>query len=221
MKMGSIYAAHGAFTAARTPPMIIALLLGAFWKRYTPMAAFLTLMLGTAMMFVSVWVPQLVEPFSHGIPAVGGFKFIRALYGLIICGGIAVFVTIFTKPKAMSEISGLVINSIEEAKFRFKGSAPTDDRIGKPIKGSLKPMEGEFKENSISLNVQDMNQLMAAPGDMLFVADGRWWLGCLRSAHVKVVEPHKDGPGVIMVDKNAIELGSLLMERSVKVEKIM
>ena len=35
---GSIYAAHGAFTAAITPPLVITLLLGVFWHRFSSTA---------------------------------------------------------------------------------------------------------------------------------------------------------------------------------------
>lgn len=220
MKMGSIYAAHGAFTAAVTPPMIIAIILGAFWKRYTPTAALWTLGLGTIMMFISIWIPQIVAPFSHGIPPTGGFKYIRALYGISISGFIAVVVTFFTKPKPVSEITGLVINSVEQAKAKYKGGVPTDEKIGKPIKGVLKILEGSFAEKTISIYKDDMATLFAEPGDLLYVADKRRWLGGLRSAHVKVIEPHNE-PGIVKVDANAISLGSMLVDKGVRVEKIM
>ena len=43
MRFKSIYVAHGSFTAAVTPPMIVTILMAAFWKRYHSRAAFLTL----------------------------------------------------------------------------------------------------------------------------------------------------------------------------------
>jgi SSS family solute:Na+ symporter len=65
---GSIYAAHGAFTAAITPPLVVALLFGVFWKRFTSVAAFWTMVGGSALIFASVIFPELITPFAHGVP---------------------------------------------------------------------------------------------------------------------------------------------------------
>ena len=56
----SIYVAHGAFTASITPPMVVAIVLGAFWKRYTPKAAFWTLTGGMALVGCSIAWPVLI-----------------------------------------------------------------------------------------------------------------------------------------------------------------
>ena len=55
---GSIYAAHGAFTAAVTPPLVIALLLGIFWKRFTPTAAVWTMVGGGLAIFATILFPR-------------------------------------------------------------------------------------------------------------------------------------------------------------------
>ena len=47
MSFGSIYSAHGAFTAAVTPPLVVALFLGVFWRRFTPTAALWTMGAGS------------------------------------------------------------------------------------------------------------------------------------------------------------------------------
>ena len=64
----SIYAAHGAFTAAVTPPMVVALLLGVFWRRYTPTAALWTMVGGAIAIAASIIWPELVAPFAQGVP---------------------------------------------------------------------------------------------------------------------------------------------------------
>ncbi len=68
MSFGSIYSAHAAFTAAVTPPLVIALLLAMLWPRYTPAAATATVLGGFGLILLSVFIPSLVAPFSHGIP---------------------------------------------------------------------------------------------------------------------------------------------------------
>ena len=89
----TIYEAHGAFIAAVTPPLAVALILALVWRRFTSAAALATLVGGTVLMFVSLAFPSLVRPFSHGIPPDGGYKYIRACYGVVVSGALAVGVT--------------------------------------------------------------------------------------------------------------------------------
>jgi SSS family solute:Na+ symporter len=65
----SIYAAHGAFTAAVTPPLVIALLYGVFWRRFTTTAARWTITGGTIAIAASIFFPVLIQPVAHGVPA--------------------------------------------------------------------------------------------------------------------------------------------------------
>ena len=106
-EFGSVYKAHATFTAAITPPLVVAAVLGAFWRRYTPTAAFWTILGGMIAMAVSLRVPLLIAPFSHGVGS-EGFGFMRALYGLAVSGAIAVGVSLFTKPRPKEEIAGLI-----------------------------------------------------------------------------------------------------------------
>ena len=64
----SIYSAHGAFTAAITPPLVVTLLLGVFWKKFTPNAAKLTMIGGSLIIFGSILYPEWITPFAHGVP---------------------------------------------------------------------------------------------------------------------------------------------------------
>jgi len=106
-RFGSVYQAHAYFTGAITPPLVVAAVLGGFWPRYTPTAAFWTILGGSIAIAVSIALPELVAPFSHGVGP-EGYKFMRALYGLAVCGVIGVMVTLFTEPKSRESIRGLV-----------------------------------------------------------------------------------------------------------------
>jgi SSS family solute:Na+ symporter len=109
MHFKSIYSAHAAFTAAATPPMVVALLCTVFWPRFTGRAALATMVGGMAAIVFSLFVPEVIGPFAHGVPIpergeglLGGlqqYKFMRALYGLAVSGAIAVTVTLCTRPK--------------------------------------------------------------------------------------------------------------------------
>jgi SSS family solute:Na+ symporter len=86
---GSIYRAHGAFTAAITPPLAVALVLGFCWRRFSPRAALLVMVGGSLLIALSLRWPEMVAPLAHGIDLEAGgkgYSYIRALFGLVVCG---------------------------------------------------------------------------------------------------------------------------------------
>ena len=103
----SIYSAHGAFTAAVTPPLVVTLLLGVFWHRFSAKAAFLTMIGGSAVILASVIWPELITPFAHGVPmkevedgflaGKNQYKFMRAFFGLAVCSVIGIVAGLSTK----------------------------------------------------------------------------------------------------------------------------
>ena len=98
MNFDSIYDAHGAFTAAVTPPLVVTFVFSVFWKRFTATAALATLVVGLLAMGFSFFVPEVITPFAHGVPmgeagdglfaGVKQYTFMRACYGLTICPGV-------------------------------------------------------------------------------------------------------------------------------------
>ena len=201
MSFDSIYSAHAAFTAAVTPPLVVAVILAVFWPRYTPAAASATVIGGFALVVLSVFIPELVAPFSHGVPRISAsgelleyahaYKFTRALYGLAASALIGVVVTLFTKPKPDADLSGLVWNRIGEAVRAFKGndadpfSPPTRARVAVG-EAEEDHIDAETGRARVRLTQRAMDALGARPGDLLHVSDTRWWFGGLRSAHAAV-----------------------------------
>jgi SSS family solute:Na+ symporter len=224
MAFGSIYAAHGAFTAAVTPPLVVALLLSVFWRRYTRAAALWTVAGGTVAMFLSLVFPELVAPFAHGVPPgeageglLGGakqYKFMRALYGLVVCGVIGVVVTWFTRPEPVERVQGLVWGTVSAALARYKGSpgveaATTRATAAARRLDSSEETHGEAHLPGVAINLALARALDAGPGDLVYVSDGRRWLGGLQSTHA-LVERVTDDPGPA-----AISLGPDAWERVV------
>ncbi|HNQ22032.1 MAG TPA: sodium:solute symporter family protein [Phycisphaerae bacterium] len=136
-----LYRTHGEFIAAVTPPLVMSVFLGAFWKRYTPAAAFWSMFLGAALIYASKFFPALVKPIAdlHGSePAQDGtYSYITALFGLLVAGTIGIVISLFTKPKPLHEIAGLWIGSIDLGRRRFKGAEP-DFQRGRPIKAAIR-----------------------------------------------------------------------------------
>ncbi|MBU2492836.1 MAG: sodium:solute symporter family protein [Bacteroidetes bacterium] len=95
----TVYEAHGYFHSTLTPPLVIAIFLGAFWKKFTPAAVIASFVGGVALMMLGSNYPGiLMSPFDHGIimDPVKPYSYIRALYNLFVCGFIAVVVTLTT-----------------------------------------------------------------------------------------------------------------------------
>ncbi len=213
----SIYVAHGAFLAVVTPPMAVAIVLGAFWRRYTTAAAFWTLLGGSIAIAISIWYPSVIAPIAHGIDPAGGFKYMRALYGLICAGAIGIAVSYFTKPKPLRDIKGLVVGTLESAKEKFKGGK-VNYNPGRPITGTLELVDGK---RMLKLHKSALSQLSAKAGDMLYLSDARRWLGGLRSVHALAAAPHSKSSDVILVSKDLVAEGELLIGRKHRVELIM
>jgi len=229
MAFKDMYVAHANFVATVTPPMVVAIILGVCWKRFTRAAAFATLAGGAACMVLTYvrvpvgggltlgqwlisWVGQGIEP--------KGFTYMRSLYGIVVCSAIGIVVTLFTKPEPEAKLEGLVIGSIRRAKELFKGSAPNEEPGETLLLAVVEAERPEDEADLVTLHPDDLARLKARPGDMVYAADRRWWFGGLRSAHLRVGEPGGQ-PGTVAIDRSKLVVGELGPQTQVRLEKIM
>ncbi len=215
----SIFAAHYAFVGMITPPMLVAIFLGVIWKRFTPNAAFWSMIGGGVLIAISVVWPEVIRPLAstHGIDPTSNYKYFRSVYGLLVSGILAVLITAFTRPKEPGRIVGLTLSTIQKGKEIFKGGKPNEVR-GEKIMLRLEVLDRET--DTVTVHPADLERLRAQEGDLLYVADARGFLGGLRSLHVKAGEPG-GRVGTLMIGKNLLARGNLLPDRPVKVEKVM
>ncbi len=209
MNFASIYEAHGAFTAAITPPLVVTLLLAVFWRRFTATAAIWTIIGGLLAMAFSLFYPQVIAPFAQGIPAgergdglFGGiqqYKYMRACYGIGVCAFIGIVVTLFTRPETTERQRGLVWGTITDALQHYKGAPGKEGKVAKakamPQRaGDEHPPEtrGEAGLPVVWPSRALAEALGAAPGDLVYITDTRSWLGGLRSAHAVLGEISND-----------------------------
>jgi SSS family solute:Na+ symporter len=214
----SIYVAHGAFTASVTPPMVVAIVLAMYWKRFTPTAAFWTLLGGSILVGLSILFPVLVTPFSHGVDPEGGFKYTRALFGLVGSGTIALLVTLCLRQAGRGETDGLIVGTLATAKETYKGAKPNERDGGTKVDCSLSEdstMEG------VAVGQELAEALEADVGDIVYLTDSRWWLGGLRSVHTKITEIRDDAGSMIIVSPSLVSEGRLAIEREHKIERII
>ncbi len=215
MQFKSIYVAHGTFIAAVTPPMIVTILFGILWKRYTTQAATYTLIFGSIAMLISIKWPGILTLFSHGVAA-EGLQYLRALYGLTICSGISIAMTLLPASKEIKDLPGLVVDTIHEGKVLFKGGEPDDFDEGKIISSHIVEVN-----EGVSLSKAMMEHLQAKPGDILYISDERWWLGGLKSIHAKAGPPHDSSDDIILIGTDLIVQGNLDINRKVTAMKII
>ncbi|MFA5804732.1 MAG: hypothetical protein WC879_08805 [Melioribacteraceae bacterium] len=96
----TVYEAHGYFHSTLTPPLVTAIFLGVFWKKFTPAGVVATFLGGSSLMILGARYPGiLIAPFSHGTPMdpIHPYTYISALYNTFVCVFLGVFVT-FTQP---------------------------------------------------------------------------------------------------------------------------
>ena len=94
----TVYEAHGYFHSTLTPPLVIAIFLGIFWKKFTPAAVIASFVGGVALMILGLHDPNVITPFAQGIEMNPDhpYSYIRALYNLVVCGSVALLVTFAT-----------------------------------------------------------------------------------------------------------------------------
>ena len=215
----SIYEAHGWFHSTFTPPLVVGVFLGIFWKRFTTAAVIATFLGGAFLMLLGQNFPELISPFSHGIELRPGrgYSYIGALYNIFVCAGVGIIVTFFTKSKSEKELSGLTIFDVHNLKSIFKGS-PVNEEKGEAINLNWKIKENE--SDLVFFSKNDMEKMKANPGDLVFIEDSRWWLGGLKSVHSVYGNPHNED-GLVYINNNHLNHAQFVEGLKLKAEKEM
>ena len=215
----SIYEAHGWFHSTFTPPLVVAVFLGIFWKRFTTPAVIATFVLGAALMILGQFFPELVKPFSHGIELRPGrgYYYIGALYNIAVCAGVGVIVSLFTDPEPEEKLKGLTLSDVNLLREIFKGSKP-NDRLGEGVTVLWKLIDSE--EDIVCFSKHEMDKMAAEVGDLVYVSDSRKWLGGLKSIHSVYGEPHEE-EGIVYISEEQLANGQFVEDKSVTAEKEM
>ena len=216
----SIYEAHGWFHSTFTPPLVVAVFLGIFWKRFTTPAVIATFTVGAFLMILGQFNHELIAPFSHGIELRPGkgYSYIGALYNIFVCASVGILVSFVTKPPQGREIKGLTVYDAKKLKEIFKGSPVNEE------KGEKTFVDWELnKDNNadtIQFSKNDMEIMKANPGDLVYLCDNRGWLGGLKSIHAVYGEPH-ERDGIVIITNEQQQSGLFDQGRKLFGEKEM
>ena len=214
----TLYEAHGFFHSTMTPPLVVAIFLGIFWKRYNTPAALATFLGGAVLMAIGNKYPEIfISPFDHGIEFNPDrpYSYIRALYNTLVCAGSGVIVGLLTTPPTEMKTEGLTVWSLDKTREFFKGSAP-NDRPGQSIKVQWTLKEGD--KDTVGFSINDMEVMAADVGDLVYLADERKWLGGLKSIHSVYGDPHMED-GTVYITQAHVEMGMFDPERKLCAEK--
>ncbi|MGD8451599.1 MAG: sodium/solute symporter [Phycisphaerae bacterium] len=134
-----MYKIHGMFQAFVSPPIVAAVFLGAFWRRFTSAGAIAAMAGGMICIGLSKVFPTLVWPFAHGVAPddSGQYNYMTACFGLFCSAFIGAVVSLMTRPKTDQEIAGLWIGTMDFSMRRFKGATPNHE-VGKRVFADLR-----------------------------------------------------------------------------------
>ncbi len=215
----TVYQAHAKFTAAITPPIVMAILLGILWKRFNTPAALATMVGGGLLVLLSTYAPFdaiLLKPLAFGMGP-DSYKFIRALFGLVASGTLGIVVALVTRPQPQESLAGLVTGTQLQAMEYFKGGKP-NRREGSVVYLPVHADTTLTGDETVVVSANHMETLAADEGDLLYVCDRRWWLGGLRSFHTKAGVP---GEGdVLRISPEAMARGHFGEGDVVYIEKM-
>lgn len=216
----SLYEAHGFFQSTLTPPLVAAIFLAIFWRRFTTAGAIATFIAGGLMIVLGNRFPEIfIQPLAHGVPAPeeGTYRYIGALWNLVACFGTGILVSLFTQRHDKEELDGLTIWSVESARKFFKGGEP-NDKPGFTMKLRWE-RHAELPHGCIQVDRETLEGLAAEGDDLVYVTDARGWLGGLRSAHGKVIAETHDHGEVVYVAPDLADAGHFVPGKMVKVIK--
>ena len=214
----TLYEAHGFFHSTMTPPLVVAIFLGIFWKRYNTPAAIATFLGGAILMVIGGKYPEIfISPFDHGIEFNPDrpYSYIRALYNTLVCAGSGVVVGLLTTAPSVDKTEGLTVWSLNKARELFKGGSP-NDRLGDSVivDWAIKDMEDDI----VQFSANDMEIMAAEVGDLVYLSDERKWLGGLKSFHSVYGEPHNED-GKVYIGQGHADSGKLDQNYKLRGEK--
>jgi SSS family solute:Na+ symporter len=231
VSFATIYDAHGAFTAAVTPPLVVSLLLAMTWRGFNRVGALAVLIVGTGLVAHSLFYPAVIEPFAHGVvstlkegdPPYKMFKYMRACYGLAVCLGVGVLGSLigrfFLGIKESPGSEHLSIGPRLALMTLFKGSEPNLEKGEKVLTDW--GVDDTLEDPEAVLVPADLAKRMAArEGDLLYVCDERAWLGGLKSAHGRLAAI-EDEAGGIRIPEAMVTAGRFVEGRRLRVEKVL
>ena len=218
---GSLMQIHYKGIMVIIPSIVTTIFLGAFWKRFTAPAACISMLVGSLMTVITNWQPDWIDPLSWFVsgPHNDLYIYMRALFGMVVTGVVGVAVSFMTQPRKTDEIKGLTVDTLDEGMTSYKGGVP-NHVVGEKVRRLPVVLDDTLPMNVVSLSAGTMERLKAGEGDIVYMEDSRWFLGGLRSEHVKAAAPHDREDHAVVMSNKTFREAYLLEGRTVTLDKI-
>jgi SSS family solute:Na+ symporter len=220
-QQGSLMSIHYKGIMIIIPSIVTTIFLGAFWRRFNAKAACVSMITGSVLTIITLFYPRMIDPLAWFVngPHNDVYIYMRALFGMVVTAFIGIVVTLRTAPQPKEKIAGLTVDSIDDAMRMYKGGEPHHE-IGKKVRPLRVKIDENMSDNRISVAPAVMEKLKAQEGDLLYLSDSRWYLGGLRSDHVKAASTHQEADDLIIMAPSTHENAYLLPDHSVMLLKI-
>lgn len=218
-QQGSLMAIHYKGIMLIIPPIVTAIFLGAFWRRFNAVGASVAMAAGVVATLSTNWWPQIVKPLASWVYGNPKDIYMPALFGMAVTALVGVAVSLLTPPDPETKTLGLTVGTLDAAMAEYKGGAPNFLR-GRRVRRLTIELDETMPLGIISVGATAMERMKAQVGDVVYMTDSRWYLGGLRSNHVKLGPPRGDGSRVFMSSATR-EDAFLLPHRAVTLEKIL
>ncbi|MCJ8277946.1 MAG: hypothetical protein HRT44_06500, partial [Bdellovibrionales bacterium] len=220
---GSLMSIHYKGIMIIIPAIVTTIFMGAFWKRFNAPAACVSMIAGSIVTVVTVWYPEMIDGLAWFLsgPANGEYIYFRALFGMLITAIIGFTVTMMTSSKNDKDVTGLTIDTLDEAMSFYKDGGTPNHSLGKKAKGLTAKIDESVPKDWIQLSPDAMKIMNAKDDDVIYISDSRWWLGGLRSFHVKVKTNKALKDTEVAMSTPTFTEAYLLPDQSLYAEKII
>lgn len=224
------------------PPVVTTIFLGVFWKNFHAFSACVSMSIGIIVAFLTIIFPQPVYWMRELLlgPAEGELIYFRAPFGIFVTAlsGV-VFQWLFSKwghqlkifkntpvlssvirifSQGMNKnIEGLTVDTLDSAMVQYKGGKPNLE-LGEKVENLSLKIDDRLEKSDICLSKKNCKKLKAKVGDLIYLADQRWYLGGVRSGHFRLKAVHGKDEWVY-ISKIGKEHSFLLDGRKIFIEK--
>jgi SSS family solute:Na+ symporter len=217
---GSLMAIHYKGIMLIIPPIVTAIFLGAFWRRFNAWGASVGMAIGVVATLATNRWPGLTKPLAWLVYGNPKDIYMPALFGMLVTAIAGIAISLLTPPDPKEKTAGLTVDTLDEAMAQYKGGQP-NHAVGRRVKRVPIVLDESMQAGLIAVTPAMMEQMKANVGDVIYIADSRWYLGGLRSNHVRLGAPRMaDSDGVFMSSATR-EDAFLLPNRLVTLEKIL
>ncbi len=219
---GTLMSIHYKGIMVIIPSIVTTLLLGILWNRFNGKAANISLIVGVAFSFLTIFFPEWIYPlrnFVYGSPS-GDPIYFRALFGMLVTASTGVVVTLFTQPISKNKFRGYTLDTIDDAMRFFKQGEP-NLKWGRRVKNLRVQVDNSISLDHISISKEMADKMKAGISDIIYVGDKRWYLGGLRSGHFRLAACHNKKKDLLLISENTLNKSYLLLNKLVFSKKII